>query len=59
MKRILSVAVLLSFVPFSLSGEDGTFSISGKVTDDAGEGIPWAGLVLKETGIWTVSDDEG
>ena len=59
MKRILSAAVLLSFVSFSLSGEDGTFSISGKVTDDAGEGIPWAGLVLKETGIWTVSDDEG
>lgn len=59
MKRILSVAVLLSFLSFSLSGEDGTFSISGKVTDDAGEGIPWAGLVLKETGIWTVSDDEG
>lgn len=59
MKRILLVAVFLLFVSFSLSGEDGTFSISGKVTDDAGEGIPWAGLVLKETGIWTVSDDDG
>lgn len=62
----ITAAVLLAASVTAVSAADSRpdsprkFSVSGRVSDAAtGEAVPGAGLLLADTGVWTVSDDSG
>ena len=59
MKRIFAIAVLLWLVSVVTLPATDFCRVAGQVTDKEGLPVPGAGLVLKESGVWTVSDDDG
>ena len=58
MKRLCTIISILLICTFSLRAQ--TLSISGKVVDaQTSETIVGVGVNLKDTGIWTVTDENG
>ncbi len=59
MKKIIISVILSLLCAFSLSAQK-RYSISGVIVDaESGEAIVGAGVNVKGTGLWTVSDDKG
>jgi TonB-linked SusC/RagA family outer membrane protein len=59
MKKIQKILCLLLLVAFSLSAVAQQLSISGTVTDENGESVPGAGVVVKGTTTGVVTDADG
>lgn len=59
MKKAISVTILLFLISATAFPATDTFSLSGRITDNEDNPVPSAGLVLKETGVWTVADENG
>ena len=59
MKKAISVTILLFLISVTAFPATDTFSLSGRITDNEDNPVPSAGLVLKETGVWTVADENG
>ncbi|MBQ0006720.1 MAG: TonB-dependent receptor, partial [Alistipes sp.] len=60
MKRLISALILLTVTLCLHAQDNGKFDISGTVLDASnGEGVYMATAVIKELGLWTLTDDNG
>ena len=58
----ISILFLLLFFSGGIAGEaqQKTFTVSGMVRDlDTGDPVPYATVLVEETGLWSISDADG
>ncbi|HIZ86527.1 MAG TPA: TonB-dependent receptor [Candidatus Coprenecus stercoravium] len=59
MKKIVPSILFIFLITATAWASPESFRIAGRVVGGDGAGVPWADVVLKGTGVWTTTGDDG